>query len=604
MVYNMLMAEKKLKYKDIPHAVWYVVKMLWHISPGYVITSFVLRFKDRLVPFITLFIAADVTTQLPDLIAHPDHFQSVLWLLILMVVIDLADRGLDLLLRAYEQKTESVINVSLREQFYAAYARLPYYLYEDKEVIDAFQYADDFMTRFSRFGLNQIAQALASAAELIVAIIAMASVAWFMPLAFLIFVPFLMHSVMRLNREQARMFQENRGVFRRLWAIENLFYPRKIKETRLYGVVQYFLGERRKFSLQVQQRDMAITLKRDRMRFWQNVQMQGASLFASIVAVWRIAFQGAPLGAYVLATQLSNRISGSVQAMFTQISDFDQDLYGFAEYRYITETLQPPQRTLPPAPREPAIALQNVTFTYPETTKAALKNITLDIPFGHSLAIVGENGAGKTTLTRLLLGLYHPQKGTVAVGGTPLPELDEASWLSRIGVLLQDFGMDEDMTIREAVWLGDVTKPKNGTGVMKALAEVELDDVIKSHPKGIDTYLGKWIEKESGIELSGGQLQRLAIARALYRNPDVLILDEPTSAIDANAEERIFSRLMQSRKGKTTVFISHRFSTVRRAEHIAFIEQGKLQEYGTHEELMAQNAKYAHMFRTQAEGYL
>jgi ATP-binding cassette subfamily B protein/ATP-binding cassette subfamily C protein len=600
----MLMAEKKLQYKEVPRAVGYVIKTLWKISPGYVITSFIIQFKDKLVPFITLFIAADVTTQLPDLIAHPDHFPAVLWLLVLIVIVDLTDRGVDLMLRGYEQKAESVINVKLREQFYAAYARLPYHLYEDKEVMDAFQYADDFMSRFSRFGLNQIAQALASMLELIVAIVAMASVAWFMPFAFIIFVPFLMRSVMRLNRQQARMYQENRGTHRRMWAIEGLFYPRRIKETRLYGVVGYLLGERRKYSLKVQERDLKITLTRDRMRFWQGVQMQGASLFASIVAIWRIAYQGAPLGSYVLATQLANRIGNSVQALFTQISDFDQDLYGFAEYRYITVTLQPPHHKLPAALAQPDIRLHDITFTYPQTTAPVLKNITLDIPFGHSLAIVGENGAGKTTLTRLLLGLYQPQKGAVEIAGTPLPELDESSWLSRIGVLLQDFGMDEDMTIREAVWLGDVTKQKDGNSVMEVLKEVELDDVISAQPNGLDTYLGKWIEKESGIELSGGQLQRLAIARALYRNPNILILDEPTSAIDANAEERIFSRLMRSRKGKTTIFISHRFSTVRRAEHIAFIERGQLQEYGTHEELMAKNGKYAKMFKTQAEGYL
>lgn len=597
------MAEKKLSYKEIPKAVWYVIKSLWQFSPSYVIVSVLLTFKDRIVPFITLFLTAEITTQLPGLLGDQNNILTVIWLLAFMAAVELGSRYVDLLLSTHQQKAENKVSLQLREHFYGAYARLPYRLYEDKEVIDAYQYAETFMYRFSRFGFQQLTRAAGSALELVVAIAALVAVAWFMPLVFLLFTPFLVAAVLKLNREQSRLFHENRSVQRKLWAVTNQFEPRRIKETRLYGVVTHFLAERRKYSATIEKSELDIQLRRDRLGFGQELQVQAAGLVASGVAVWRIATQGAPLGIFVLASQLTSKASGAIQSLFNEISDFDQDLYGFAEYRYITETLQPPEKQLPAAPARPHIQLNDVTFTYAQTKTRALSGVNLDIPYGQSLAIVGENGAGKTTLTRLLLGLYQPQQGTIVISGTSLSELDEATWLSKIGVLLQDFGMDTDMTIRDVVWLGDITRPKNDAAIVKVLRDVGLDDVIKNAPKGIDTYLGTWIEKDNSIELSGGQLQRLAIARALFRDPDVLILDEPTSAIDANAEERIFQHLMASRRGKTTVFVSHRFSTVRRAEVIAYMEKGKLIEYGTHKQLMAKKGKYAAMFTTQAEGY-
>ena len=163
--------------------------------------------------------------------------------------------------------------------------------------------------------------------------------------------------------------------------------------------------------------------------------------------------------------------------------------------------------------------------------------------------------------------------------------------------------MFEDLTISEAIWLGDVSKPRDKGAITKVLKEVGLDKKVEDFPHGLDSYIGKWMDREKGIELSGGETQRMAIARALFRDPEILILDEPTSSIDANAEEKIFSKLMASRKGKTTLFISHRFSTARRAEKIIFMEDGKLAEQGTHDELMKQKGGYRQMFTTQAEGY-
>ncbi|MGH7237011.1 MAG: ATP-binding cassette domain-containing protein [Candidatus Saccharimonadales bacterium] len=344
--------------------------------------------------------------------------------------------------------------------------------------------------------------------------------------------------------------------------------------------------------------------KRARMNFWQDGDMQVAGFVASAIAVWRIVYRGAPLGVFVLAEQLTTRAGAAVQSLFSELSSFDQDLYGFAEYRYITETLQPPSvpSTDVQLP-QPHIALNGVDFRYPETADLALRGVSLDIPFGSSIAIVGENGSGKTTLTKLLLGLYQPTSGQLLVNGMELAELNEAAWLARISVLLQDFGMNQDMTIRQAIWLGDITKPKTDEAIGGALQAAELAGIVGKLPHGLDTYLGKWIDEEKGAELSGGELQRLAIARALFRDSDILILDEPTSAIDANAKERIFRKLINVRRGKTTIFISHRFSTARRAEHIVFMHDGCISETGSHAELMLRRDKYYKMFTTQAEAY-
>jgi ATP-binding cassette subfamily B protein len=453
--------EKKLSYREVPAALKYVIKTLWHISPSYVIISILYNLKDRLVPYITLFIAANITSKLPGLLSHKIEFSEVVKLLVLLLIVELVSQLIDVMVQARQQNTEAMVSIELREQFYRAYARLPYRLYEDKSVIDAFQFADQFMYRFSQFGLQQIVRSLGSAVEIIAATIALSAVAWYMPIIFLLFLPFLVRAILLVNREQTRTYIRNRPLHRRVWAIENLFYPRHIKETRLYSVVDHFLRERLKYSKQIQRRDQRINIKRSRLSFIQDTEIQIAGFIASAIALWRIANQGAPLGIFVLAQQLTSRAGTAVSNLFRELGSFDQDLYGFAEYRYITETLQVKADESLTSVTNPNVAISNMSFHYPDTEVTVLKKVSMHIPYGSSLAIVGENGAGKTTLMKLLVGLYRPTEGKITVNGQDLAEISEDEWLSRVGILLQDFGMNEDMTIREAVWLGDVNKPQD-----------------------------------------------------------------------------------------------------------------------------------------------
>lgn len=597
--------EKKLAYREIPQALWVVVKILWRVSPPFVLLTIFQQLKDRIIPFILLFITAAVTSRLPALINDASQLPSILVFIAAGVALEIISRLLDLSTQQFSTRTEAQVTITMREFFYQRYAALPYHLYEDKNVIDAFNYADEFMYRFSQFGMRQIARTLGNVLELIATFIALIAVAWYLPILLLFFLPLFLRSIIRLNREQMKAYRQNRPDNRRIWAIESLFYPRKIKETRLYGVVEHFLVERRKLTKSTKERELRVEFRQNKMSLIQDVQVQAAGLFASSIALWRIAYQGAPLGIFVLAQQLTSRAGSAVQSLFSEFSSFDRDLYGFAEYQYITETLQDTKPDKPVLAKEafPHIKVNDVSFRYPESKRPVLTKLTLDLPFGSSLAIVGENGAGKTTLTRLLLGLYQPESGSITANDTPLSELDNASWLRQIGVLLQDFGINEDITIREAIWLGDISKPKDDELIWQALDQAELKQTIEDLPFQLGTYLGKWIDKEKGTELSGGQLQRLAIARALFRDPAILILDEPTSAVDANAEERIFNHLHGMREGKTTIYISHRFSTVRRAEHIVFMHKGKITESGTHEELMKLKGRYHEMFTKQSKGY-
>ncbi|MBD2039796.1 ABC transporter ATP-binding protein [Microcoleus sp. FACHB-672] len=247
------------------------------------------------------------------------------------------------------------------------------------------------------------------------------------------------------------------------------------------------------------------------------------------------------------------------------------------------------------------IRFENVSFTYPGSQQPALKNISFHLKPGEKLAIVGKNGSGKTTLIKLLTRLYTPSAGRILLDGLDLQEWDVGILRRRIGVIFQDF-VRYQFTVGENVGVGDVERLEDEAGWEIAAEKGMARPFIETMPESFKTQLGRWFK--SGVELSGGQWQKIALSRAFMRTKaDILVLDEPTAAMDAEAEFEIFERFRTLTQKQMVFLISHRFSTVRMADKIAVIEAGELIEEGTHEELLQANGRYAQLFTIQAAGY-
>jgi ATP-binding cassette subfamily B protein len=257
----------------------------------------------------------------------------------------------------------------------------------------------------------------------------------------------------------------------------------------------------------------------------------------------------------------------------------------------------PPVAVLP----EEGIRFEGVGFRYPGATSWALRGVDLFLPKGQSLALVGENGAGKTTFIKLLAGLYRPTEGRVRLDGRDLKDWGEEELRRRIGVIFQDFNQYQ-LLLRENVAFGSVDHLGDDLRVTRAVDQGGARDLVRGLPAGLETQLGRWFK--GGAELSGGQWQKVALARAFMREEaDILILDEPTAALDAEAEHAVFERFRQLTAGRTAILISHRFPTVRMADRILVLEGGRVTEDGTHADLLAAGARYATLFTLQASGY-
>ncbi|RYY09553.1 MAG: ATP-binding cassette domain-containing protein, partial [Cytophagaceae bacterium] len=278
-----------------------------------------------------------------------------------------------------------------------------------------------------------------------------------------------------------------------------------------------------------------------------------------------------------------------------------QDFFGFfmIEPRIVRPTLGQAVRPFP-RPIRQGFTFEEVGFKYKNAEKWALRHLSFELHAGEKLALVGENGAGKTTLVKLLARLYDPSEGRILLDGHDLREYDPAELRQEIGVIFQDF-VRFQLPAGQNLAVGRIEERTNQPRIEQAAHQSLADSVIAKLPQGYDQMIGRRFN--GGVDLSGGEWQKIALGRAYMRDAQLLILDEPTAALDARAEYEVFERFKELTQGKTAVLISHRFSTVRMADRILVVENGRVQEIGSHEELLAKGGRYAELFQLQAAGY-
>jgi ATP-binding cassette subfamily B protein len=292
-------------------------------------------------------------------------------------------------------------------------------------------------------------------------------------------------------------------------------------------------------------------------------------------------------------SQAFSGVLGGLQSMYEH-QLYLKTLFELLDFR---PTVRAPEHPVPIRnPMQEGIEFRNVTYAYEGKDEPALKNVSFKIGRGETVAIVGHNGAGKTTLVKLVARLYDPQEGQVLIDGRDVREYDPDELRREFGVLFQDYASYQ-FSARENIGIGRVERLDDTPAIAAAATKSGAASVIESLPEGYDTVLGKWFD--GGVNLSGGEWQKVALGRAFMRDAQILILDEPSAALDAKAEYELFSRLQQLAQGRTAIFISHRFSTVRRADRILVFEEGRLIEQGTHDELLGHEGVYSRLYRGQ-----
>ncbi len=593
----------KENVKPLLKASGYVARLAYSANRTSAIMLSVVRMVSSLVPLATAFVAGAIITEITRAITTQDMTPVLVLFgvgLFLSIIMALAGS----LSNYFSTKLRYDIESKASQLLMAKYARLSVSQREDKAVSDLFEQAEEFTTQ-ADWIFDRGVSIAGNMVTLIGSLIALATVSiW---LGLIIIIALLPSFILQfnVNRRERFMWKHNSTNRRKASAYRwHLLDIKILSELRLSGLADLFISRWREHFTKDREQRMALekkTLPRNlATSIIENVVVIGVLIWGAI----QIIAGRLPIGYFVTLQRLVDGAQSSLTAVLWMVAAAAQDILNTNDFYSFLNLKEDSAGTKKiEGKTSPRIEFTNVEFSYPLNNQPTLKNVSFVVEPGEHIALVGENGSGKTTIIKLLLGFYRPSKGQILINGIPLEQLDPIEWYKQLGVLFQDFAAYTFTTLSDNIWFGDITKKPNRKAFEAALQQADILHLSKELEHGFEQILGRSWGDKNGTDLSGGQWQRVGLARSFFRDANILVLDEPTSAVDAKAEYEIFQQIDKNQKDKTTIIISHRFSTVRKAQKIYVIAGGKIIEEGSHSELIKIGGNYKEMFELQAEGY-
>ncbi|MFC6997429.1 ABC transporter ATP-binding protein [Rufibacter roseus] len=582
------------------------LKMVWQTNPRMALVNVVLRALRAGIPLAILYVGQLIIDEVVRLTQTTGGSTNYLLTLVavefgLAVVSDVLNRGIALIDGLLGDLFANQSSIKLMEHA----AELDLDQFEDSAFYDKLERAR--RQTLSRTVL--MSQVLGQLQDILTMVILAVGLAAFNPWLLLLLFIAVLPAFLGESHFNERSYSLVHG-----WTPERreLDYLRQTgasddtaKEVKIFGLSGFLVNRFRELSSKFYLDNKKLSTRR---AAWGSVfaSLGSAGYYGAYVyLILQTAAGVVSIGQLTFLAGSFMRMRGLLEAVlnrFTSVAEGSLYLQDFFDFFNLQPRIQR-QASAPTFPRPilHGFTFENVGFKYRNTEKWAIRNLNFTLRAGEKLALVGENGAGKTTLVKLLSRLYDPTEGRILLDGVDLREYNPEDLRREIGVIFQDF-VRFQMTAGTNIAIGRIDEKENRPRIESSAQQSLADTVISKLPEGYDQIIGRRFSK--GVDLSGGEWQKIALGRAYMRDAQLLILDEPTAALDARAEHEVFQRFSELTQGKTAVLISHRFSTVRMADRILVIENGQFVEMGSHEELIAKGDRYAELFRLQAKGYL
>lgn len=591
-----------MKYANL---MFEVMKQVYRVSPRMFTRSTMIYLMQAFLPVAQIYITAQVIDDVTGvLIRDQAPYQALYWLLLQMAVI-LIGLVLASLQKYTERKMNAYVSYWFNLQVSEKLSKLPFVFFESPESYDKLQRA---LRNLNICGINMVFYMFSIIQNLITLtglLVLLFSFHYILPIVMLLLIVPLLIIQKKEGASRFVVIHQQTASSRMAAYMNQLLQTKEAaKEIRLFHAKDYLLNKWRGIYFKNTYEMLGVERKNMKNRLIVEGAVTICSFSILAVFVWLGSRLKLTIGSYVALYQAVQDTRYSIQNISQNIGQIYHDgLFIHELFEFLDTPVPQPEKALPmTTPLREGIEVDRVTFCYPNQDKPVLDDLTIRIKPGEKVAIVGENGAGKSTLVKIMLGLYEPTHGVVRYGGIPIQDYDTVSFRSKVTAVFQDFyryewTLEANIALREH----DPDDRQAHRRLNHAMEKAAMTPLVDSLPDGVATQLGTRFS--GGRELSQGQWQKVAIARAFYREFEVIYLDEPTAAVDPLTESAIFESLMSMTEGKTAIFISHRLGSCRHADRILVLKEGRIVEEGKHEELIGQGAHYAEMFNKQAQWY-